>query len=167
MTDDFKLDKISGEITPDKRKLVSPHNSVKHLKFAKVPALCNDCIYRSVDDGGNGKCPAYEKDAACGIRKDIQKFLKQCDTRNPEDLKALLDFLSKQSMENIMMAFAQSKMDGNIPDRNTRSEVNNLLNIIKLINELNTKITVTEKKEVTPTGDIKSVFRQLRASKDG
>jgi len=163
----LNLDHDKPVVKIDKRKTISPHNSAKSLKFAKLPALCNDCIYRSVDEGGNGKCSKYEKDAACGVRKDIQKFLKQLDTRNPEDLKALLDFLSKQSMENVMIAFAQSKMDGNIPDRNTRSEVNNLLNIVKIINEMNSKIVVTEEAEFDKAGEIKGLFRTLRASKGG
>lgn len=169
MTEDkiFKIDSTTKIVTDDKRKYISPHNSAKSLKYAKLPAKCNDCIYRSVDDGGNGKCPKYERDAACAIRKDIQKFLKQIDTRKPEDLKSLLDFLSKQSMENVMIAFAQSKMDGNIPDRNTRSEINNVLSIFKLINELNSKIQVEETREYDKAGDLKGLFRTLRKAGDG
>ena len=169
MTDDkiFKIDKVTSIVTNDKRKYISPHNSAKSLKYAKLPARCNDCIYRSIDDGGNGKCPKYEKDSVCLIRKDIQRFLKQIDTRNPEDLKALLDFLSKQSMENVMIAFAQSKMDGNIPDRNTRSEINNVLGIFKLINEMNAKIQVEETREYDKAGDLKGLFRSLRKVGDG
>ena len=169
MTEDkiFKIDKVTSIVTNDKRKYVSPHNSAKSLKYAKLPARCNDCIYRSIDDGGNGKCPKYEKDSVCLIRKDIQKFLKKIDTRNPEDLKALLDFLSKQSMENVMIAFAQSKMYGNIPDRNTRSEINNVLGIFKLINEMNAKIQVEETREYDKAGDLKGLFRSLRKVGDG
>ena len=169
MTNDriFKIDKATSIVTDDKRKYISPHNSAKSLKYAKLPARCNDCIYRSIDDGGNGKCPKYEKDSVCLIRKDIQRFLKQIDTRNPEDLKALLDFLSKQSMENVMIAFAQSKMDGNIPDRNTRSEINNVLGIFKLINEMNAKIQVEETREYDKAGDLKGLFRSLRKVGDG
>jgi len=89
----FKMSKVEGKITVDKRKTISPHNAVKSLKYAKLPAKCNDCIYRSVEAGGNGKCPKYEEDAACGVRKDIKRFLTQIDSRNAEDLKVLLDFL--------------------------------------------------------------------------
>jgi len=164
--DIFKLDK-EGLVSVDGRTTISPYNAVKHLKYAKMPALCNDCVYRSQEAGGNGLCPKYEKDAACAIRKDMQKFLKKIDTRNPEDLKALMDLLAKSSMENVMMSMVQSRMDGNIPDRNSRSEMNNLLNIIKLINELNNKIVITEKKSYTKEGDIDSIFRQIRAHKSG
>jgi len=169
MEDDvFKIKPVDTgfEVSENKQKTISPYNSVKNLKYAKLPALCNDCVYRAVEAGGNGKCPKYEKDAACIVREDFQKFLGDIDTRNPEDLKALLDMLAKMSMENVMLALFQSKMDGNIPDRNTKAEVNNLLNIVKIINELNSKITITEKKEYTKTGDISSIFRQIKAKND-
>lgn len=158
---DFNLDKDTGKIKEDKRKVISPYNSVKTLKYAKLPAKCNDCIYRSIEAGGNGKCPKYEEDAACAIRKDIKKFLSQIDTRKTEDLGALLDFLTKQTMENVLIAFSQSKMDGNIPDRNTRSEVNSLLNIIKILKELSS-VEVSETREYDKAGEIKGLFRTLK-----
>ena len=42
----------------------------------------------------------------------------------------------------------QAKFDGNVPDRNSKSEINTLLNIVKSMNDLNSKITITEKKEL-------------------
>jgi len=160
----FKLDKIEGKITVDKRKTISPLNSVKHLKYAKLPAKCNDCIYRSVEAGGNGKCPKYELDAACGIRKDIKKFLTHLDSRNAEDLKAMLDFLIHEVMENVMISFGQSRMDGNIPDRNSRAEVNNLLNIVKVMSELNDKIEGGNSMK-SKSGDVADLFRRLKSDK--
>jgi len=165
MTEDdklFKIKPVTGEITVDKRKTESPYNSIKNFKYANLPAQCNDCVYRSRDAGGNGKCSVYEEDAACAIRKDIAKFLAQIDTRNMEDLKALLDMLAKMSMENLMLAYGQGKLDGNIPDRNTRSEMNSILSIAKLIMECNEKITVTEKKTFSAHGDIENLFRELK-----
>ena len=59
-------------------------------------------------------------------------------------------------------------MDGNIPDRNTKSEINTLLAIVKSINDLNTKIVVSEKTEVNEkTGDISSIFKQIKAQRGG
>ena len=131
----FKIKKVDDKpvIKEDKRKTISPFNSAKHLKTANIPALCDQCVYRSIDEGGNGKCPKYEKGAACAIRDDFVKFIEDLDTRNPEDLKAMMDMLAKLSFENVLMALTQSKMDGNIPDRNTKSEVNTLLGIVKSI----------------------------------
>ena len=77
----------------------------------------------------------------------------------------MLDMLVKLSFENVLMALTQSKMDGNIPDRNTKSEINSLLNIVKSINDLNSKITMTEEKRYTKEGDIENIFRQIKAQK--
>jgi hypothetical protein len=163
----FKIKKVDDKpvIKEDKRKTISPFNSAKHLKTANIPALCDQCVYRSIDEGGNGKCPKYEKGAACAIRDDFVKFIEDLDTRNPEDLKAMMDMLAKLSFENVLMALTQSKMDGNIPDRNTKSEVNTLLGIVKSINDLNSKIEITETTEYDKSGDIANIFRQIKAQK--
>ena len=161
---DFIIKK-NNEVEINKHKTISPYNSVKTLKYAKLPALCNDCVYRSIEAGGNGKCPKYEEGAMCAIREDIIKFLDEIDTRNPEDLKALLDMLAKTGMENVMIALFQSKMDGNIPNRDTRSEINSLLNVIKLANEISSKVTLTETKTYDSAGDISSIFREIKARK--
>ena len=163
----FKIKPIGkgGQIVVDKRKTVSPFNSAKHLKTANIPALCDQCVYRSIEDGGNGKCPKYEAGSVCVIREDFVKFINELDTRKPEDLKEMLDMLAKLSFENVLMALTQSKMDGNIPDRNTKSEINSLLNIVKSINDLNSKISITEEKRYTKEGDIENIFRQIKAQK--
>ena len=113
----FKIKSINGKdvVSADKRKLISPFNSTKHFKSANIPALCDQCVYRSVEDGGNGKCPKYEAGAVCAIREDFLKFINEIDTRNPEDIKAMMDMIAKISFENVLMALTQAKMDGNIP----------------------------------------------------
>jgi len=166
----FKIKAIDGKnvVSTDKRKIISPYNSTKHFKDANIPAYCDQCIYRSVDTGGNGKCPKYEKGAICSIRDDFVKIINQIDTRNPDDIKSMLDMIAKISFENVLMALTQAKMDGNIPDRNTKSEINTLLAIVKSINDLNTKIVITEKSETNDkTGDITSIFKQIKAQRSG
>ena len=169
MADDdiFKIKPVGNTklVIENKRKTVSPFNSAKNLKFANIPALCDQCVYRSIDDGGNGKCPKYEAGAVCAIRDDFVKFIAELDTREPEDVKAMLDMVVKLSFENVLMALTQAKMDGNIPDRNTKSEINSLLNIVKSINDLNSKISITEEKRYTKEGDIENIFRQIKAQK--
>ena len=166
--DIFKIEPIGNKnlVVENKHKTVSPFNSAKHLKTANLPALCDQCVYRSVEDGGNGKCPKYEAEAVCAIRKDFVNMINLIDTRNPEDLKSMMDMLAKLSFENVLMALTQSKMAGNVPDRNTKSEVNTLLGIVKTINDLNAKIVVTEKTEYRQ-GDIENIFRQIKAQKSG
>ena len=169
MDDDsiFKIKPIGNTklVVENKRKTISPFNSAKNLKFANIPALCDQCVYRSVEDGGNGKCPKYEAGAVCAIRDDFVKFIAELDTREPEDVKAMLDMLVKLSFENVLMALTQAKMDCNIPDRNTKSEINSLLSIVKSIHDLNSKISITEEKRYTKEGDIENIFRQIKAQK--
>jgi len=169
MSDDlFKikpLDKHAAKVQLDGRKAFSPFNSAKHLKTANIPAECDQCVYRSIESGGNGKCPKYEKGALCAIRKDFVAMINELDTRDPKHVKTMLDMLAKLSFENVLMALTQSKLDGNIPDRNTKSEINTLLNVVKSINDLNSKIVVTEKAEYTKEGDIANIFRQIKAQK--
>jgi len=158
--------KPDGKVTVNKHKTVSPYNSAKHLKYAKLPAECDKCIYRSEEEGGNGRCPKYEKGAACAVRKDIKNFLDQINTRNPEDLKMLLDTMAKEMGENVFLALVQAQMDGNIPDRNAISQQNAFLNIAKLMVELGSKITVTEKKSFDDEGNLEELFRQLEVKGD-
>ena len=166
--DIFKIEPVGNKnlVVENKRKTISPFNSAKHMKTANLPALCDQCVYRSIDDGGNGKCPKYEAEAVCAIRNDFISMINTLDTRNPEDLKSMMDMLAKLSFENVLMALTQAKMDGNIPDRNTKSEVNTLLGIVKSINDLNAKIVVTEKTEYRQ-GDIENIFRQIKAQRSG
>ena len=164
--DIFKIEPVGNKnlVVENKRKTISPFNSAKHMKTANLPALCDQCVYRSIDDGGNGKCPKYEAGAVCAIRDDFINMINTLDTRNPEELKSMMDMLAKLSFENVLMALTQAKMDGNIPDRNTKSEVNTLLGIVKSINDLNAKIVVTEKTEYRQ-GDIENIFRQIKAQR--
>ena len=164
----FNIKAVDGKniVVEDKRKTVSPFNSAKHFKDANIPAYCDQCIYRSVDTGGNGKCPKYEAGAVCSISDDFVQVINSLDTRKPDDVKAMLDMIAKISFENVLMALTQAKMDGNIPDRNTKSEINTLLAVIKSINDLNTKVVVTEKTEMDEkTGDISSIFKQIKAQR--
>ena len=165
--DIFKIKPVGNTdiVVEDKRKTISPFNSAKHFKEANIPALCDQCVYKSVEEGGNGKCPKYEKGAVCGIRKDFVSFINELDTRNPEDLKNMIDMVAKLTFENVLMTLTQAKFDGNVPDRNSKSEINTLLNIVKSMNDLNSKITITEKKGFAKEGDIESIFRQIKAQK--
>lgn len=155
-----------GSVEVDKRKTVSKYNASKHLRYANPPVECNNCPYRSEDTGGNGKCPKYIKDSVCVIRNDLENFLEQMDTRNTEDLKSLLDSLAKKSYVNVMIALAQSGWDGGIPDRNTRSEVNQFLKIISTANELNEKIEISETRVTDTSSAIDKIFQTVKLSRN-
>lgn len=163
----IKIEKKDGvlQVREDKRSSVSPYNSLKHFRNASLPAKCNDCIYKSIEEGGNGKCPKYEKDAVCAIREEFQEYLSQIDTRNPEDLKKLLSEFIGIMSENTIISLAQMKMDGNIPDRNTITQLNALLKTMAQMQELQGTVEVKETTELDKDGLIKSVFQELSAKK--
>ena len=101
----------------------------------------------------------------CGIRDEFGEYIQQLDTRNPDDLKKLLgEFISIMS-ENTIISLAQMKMDGNIPDRNTISQLNMLLKTMAQMQELHGTVEVKETTEVDKDGLIKSVFKELSAKK--
>jgi hypothetical protein len=167
MADGIIIKENKGKLlgTVDKRKSVSAFNAAKHLRSAELPALCNDCIYRSIDSGGNGKCPKYELDASCAIREDIQKVIGDMDTRDPEQLKGILDYLVKLYTEQIFVALGESKMDGNIPDRNTNAQLNSLLKIINTMVELSGKVEIKETQVFDEKNIMKSIFKEMTAKK--
>ena len=48
--DIFKIKPVGNTdiVVEDKRKTISPFNSAKHFKEANIPALCDQCVYKSV-----------------------------------------------------------------------------------------------------------------------
>ena len=150
MADDIIIKQEKGKMlgTVDKRKSVSSLNAAKHLRSAELPALCNDCIYRSID-----------------TREDIQKVIGDMDTRDPEQLKGILDYLVKLYTEQIFVALGESKMDGNIPDRNTNAQLNSLLKIINTMVELSGKVEIKETQVFDEKNIMKSIFKEMTAKK--
>ena len=65
----FKIEPVGNKlkVKENKRQTVSVYNRAKNLKYANLPAYCDQCVYRSIDSGGNGKCPKYEEGAICGL----------------------------------------------------------------------------------------------------
>lgn len=149
------------------RVKVSKYNALKNFKYADLPAECNQCVYRSIDKGGNGKCPKYEEDSTCVYRKDIQEYMSQLDTRDPEALKRLLSEFIAIMSENVLISATQMKLDGNIPDKNTISQLNAVMKCMTLMSELSGKIEVKETTEFDEKGMIKAIFKEMSGTKPG
>jgi hypothetical protein len=49
---------------------------------------------RSIDTGGNGKCPKYEAGAMCAIRKDFIALINELDTTKPRTCKNNVRYVS-------------------------------------------------------------------------
>jgi len=149
------------------RTKVSKYNALKNFKYADLPAECNQCVYRSIDKGGNGKCPKYEENSTCVYRKDIQEYMSQLDTRDPEALKRLLSEFIAIMSENVLISATQMKLDGNIPDKNTISQLNAVMKCMTLMSELSGKVEVKETTEFDEKGMIKAIFKEMSGSRPG
>ncbi len=101
------------------------------------------------------------------IRKDVKKLVSDLDTRNPEDVKYMMDFIIKEGFEAVVLAYSQCKMDGNIPDRNTRSEIDSFVKRLQVWNQIrDDKITVTATQaSIGSRDDIQNIVRTLSISK--
>lgn len=165
-----KLDNGETKIEIDKRKTISPFNSAKHLKYATkgISAFCDTCKYRSIESGGRGGCPKYEAGSVCTIRADTKKLCTELDTRNPDTIEWMLDTIIKEGFESVMLSYAQAKIDGNIPDKNTRQEIDSFVKRLQLWNELRSKtiLRATETKRIGSDGEVESIFSQLMATKE-
>lgn len=163
-----KLPNNETKVSVDKRKTVSPYNSVKHLKYAsKIDAVCDTCRYRSVDVGGRGGCTEYKAGSVCTIRKDTKKICDQLDTRDPATIDWMLDKIIKEGFETIMLSFDQVKMDGNVPDKNSQREINNFVKLLHTWNELKAKTSVTAvKAQVSSDDDMTKIFEMIFAKKE-
>lgn len=167
----FKMKPVKGgiEVSEDRRKTISPFNSSKHLKYAKkgISAKCDTCVYRSINAGGRGGCPKYEPGAVCAIRSDIKKLVTELDTRNPDTIRYMMDFIIKEGFEAVVLAYAQCKMDSNIPDRNTRNEIDSFVKRLQVWDQIrDDKVTVTATQaSLGSKGDIENIVKMLSISK--
>ena len=154
-------------VSPDKRTTTSKYNALKHGRYAKLPMYCDDCYYRSVEAGGNGKCKAYEAESLCGIRADIRKHCDAIDSRKPEALKKITDEMIHVLMERVLFAAFQANMDGNLVDKATNAQLHSLHQYIKLMKELEgtVKITATQAEGVDDADEITKLFQQISVEK--
>lgn len=165
---DLKTGEKSLEI--DKRtesKLINPPNR-KTLRYSRhLPVKCNDCPFRPQEEGGNGLCNKYEKDAVCVIRNDIGKLFERFAERNEDKLVNLMEAEFISNYEVLRFFEEMENMSGAL-DPEVTKRMNAVTNLGKAINEIKTKtqsIEVTEKK--TLTEDQKSeIARTVKLTKD-
>jgi len=172
------LKKHKGVQNEDKYEVVSEdntkkdmrkYNALKHGRYANLPIYCNDCYYRSKDEGGNGKCAVYKKDSTCEIREDIKKHCAGYDTREPDALKTIVDENIKMLQERVMFSIVSAGMDGNLLDKATNAQMNTLASFIKLARELQGSVKFTATQEETEgAGDadfLSKIFKTISVEK--
>jgi len=162
-----KKDMITGEkeLVIDKRTLPKkvPSN-VKNLNYARnLPPECNTCQFRPQEEGGNGICTKYEKDALCIIRKDIAKLVDSTGGRTLD----LMEAEFHNNFEKLVFFESMEDQHGELNPEVTK-RINSLSNLGKIINEIKTKretVEVTEKK--TLSDDQKEeIARTIKLSKE-
>lgn len=151
------------EVDKSKRELTK-YNALKHGKYAELPIYCNDCYYRSKDEGGNGKCEAYKKDSVCTVRADIKKYCGELDSRDPDTLKTIVDNNIKMLNERVMFSIFTAGMDGNLLDKATNAQMNTLHSYIKLMKDLNGTVKITASTEETEgSGDADFITKMFKS----
>lgn len=115
MADDIIIKEEKGKMlgTVDKENQ-SVHLMPQNIYVLLNCQLCVTIVFTGRLIQGQWKMSKYEADASCAIREDIQKVIGDMDTRDPEQLKGILDYLVKLYTEQIFVALGESKMDGNI-----------------------------------------------------
>jgi len=144
-----KVDGKPVKLFIDKRTIPNKDakRRVKHLRYARnLPAQCNKCPYRSVEDGGNGLCEKYERDSVCIIRKDIAKAVDKFNERNEGKILAMMESQFADNFEKLEFHQVMENAGGELNPEVTR-RINSMTNLGKIISEIKTKKETIEIKE--------------------
>lgn len=168
----FTIKKIEGkkgvapheEVKENLRKKISKYNAFKHGLRSKEAAIeCNNCIFRSKEAGGNGKCKYYEPDSYCDIwYNKLSKMVDDIDpSRKADDLYEILNFIFGIRFKRYMLSEYMTAMAGNISDRYARNDLNALLQVAKMITELHTRKMVLTERETREGDETIELMRSL------
>lgn len=123
-------------------------NAYKEGKYARLPFYCNTCVLRPKDAGGSvGGCPVYEKDSICSVDAKYEEFIEKWNTREPDQLRDLIDTDIKTLKSRINKSDLLSAVDGGIPDKNTLAYWNTLLRYYEFASRLQQPNRVTAGRE--------------------
>ncbi len=168
----LKKRKVEGkpeELVIDERTITNTKNTrrAKSLKYARnLPAKCDVCPYRSVEDGGNGVCPKYERDSLCIIRKDIAKAVDKFGERTEGKILAMMESEFTDNFEHIQFYQALEKAGGELNPEVTK-RLNTITNLGKVISEIRTKKETIEVKDTRISkGKIEEIARMITISKE-
>ena len=151
----------------DKRTL-SHTNNVKDLKSVRdLPVQCNDCRFRSKEEGGNGLCEKYQKDSLCRIRPDIARIVDKYGIAATDQVLPQLKEEYDENYEELKFYHHMEKRAGQLdPEVTKRMSIQ--MNLAKIINEIQTKKTTIELSEKTKLSDDqrKEIHRIITLSKE-
>lgn len=124
-------------VVSDKRQVTSAANALGEGKQARLPFYCDTCVLRPSDVGGSvGGCPVYEKGSICTVDTKYEEFIEKWNTRDPDQLRDLVDTDIKTLKSRINKSDLLSAADGGIPDKNTLAYWNTLLRFYEFATRL-------------------------------
>jgi len=136
------------------------YTNLQVLKQSEITPYCNTCPFRAVQEGGNGVCEKYEKDAMCVIRKDIKKAVTNYNTRDPTEILELIIADFESNFEDIRFLTAIERMSGELnPEVTRRQKIH--IDLARLVNELSNKRAKIEVEEKTISDDTKTQISKI------
>ena len=136
-------------VVADQRQVTSATNRLKTGEYARLPFYCDTCVLRPKDAGGSvGGCPVYEKGAICSVDTKYEEFIEKWNTREPDQLRDLIDTDIKTLKSRINKSDLLSAADGGIPDKNTLAYWNTLLRYYEFASRLQQPARVIAGREV-------------------
>ena len=164
--------KVEGkpvELVIDKREISNKtkRHNVKSLKYARnLPVKCNNCPYRSEEDGGNGICEKYERDSVCVIRKDIEKAVDLFQERNEGKILAMMESEFTDNFEKLVFFQAMENAGGELNPEVTK-RINSMTNLGKIISEIRTKKETIQIKETRVSkGKVEEIGRMISMTQE-
>ena len=173
----IEISKVKGtKGVPAKTKVRTPNtqglnrnergHSFKSGKYAVLEsAHCDTCYLRDEDAGGSGQCTEYEAGAVCSIDKDLKRIIDKFDTRNPEDIKEIVNETTKDLLLRVKKSVIQANFDGNFVDKTYLANQAALMNNLRIATDLNNRVgvTMTQTEKFNESGDLQEIGRTLRA----
>jgi len=156
-----------GELVVDNRKKPNMRH-IKDLRYSrKITTHCNNCPLRSINEGGDGYCTKYEKDALCVIKADIVKLVDKFETRDSNTMMPLMEAEYKNNFER--MLFFQTLEDmGNELNPEVTKRLNAMTNMFKAYEDIkrrNNTIEVEERQKISDN-EVTEITRIIRKQLD-
>lgn len=152
---------VEKEGRPPEVRVKNRYPNLRHLKrSASMTPVCNDCPFRPVEEGGNGACDKYERDALCVIRTDIRRAVENYKTRDPGEILELVITDFESNFEDIHFLSAMERMSGEVnPELTKRKKLH--IDLARLVNEIRTRKSRIEVEEKTISDDVKTEISKI------
>lgn len=155
--------KNKGELVADNRSKPNLRN-VKDLRYSrKITTKCNDCPYRAIEEGGDGFCTKYKKNALCIIKKDISKIVDKFEERDANTVLSMMEAEYRNNFEKLLFFQSIEEMGGELNPEVTK-RINAMTNLSKAYQDIklrNSTVEVEERRKIT-NDEVTEISRIVR-----